>query len=242
MSNEYVNTPAAGHALLALELNLGGGLSKALVATVNEVCDRAEDAATGSALLIKLHGGATAPAREMVDVTLVNQWERALRRLERLPLATVAAVDGPCNGLGLALLLATDYRIVTPRLRLSLALDGQEILPGMVLHRLATQIGVARARGMALFGAELDAQQTLEYGLADAVSAEPAAAAARFAGGLNSALLAGLAVRRRLVLEAPAHSYEDSLGTHLAACDRSLRAAPRPQAPCSNGFPSAVAA
>lgn len=241
MTAELTHAGTAGYPLLALELNLGGTLSKALVATINEACDRAEDAGGGCALLVRLHGGAAAPAREQVDVALVNQWERALRRLERLPLPTVAAMDGPCRGLALALLLATDYRLLTPQARVSLALDGQDILPGMVLHRLATQIGVARARRLALFGAELDAAAAESAGLADCISDEPVAAAGRFVAGLDAAMLDGLAVRRRLLLEAPAHSYEDSLGTHLAACDRVLRAS-RPAAPASGAYPQAVAA
>jgi len=138
MNNDYLN----------LDLELGATLSKSLVASVNHLCDRAEDAGANGVVLITLRCVPGA-AREPVQVSLVNQWERALRRLERLPLLTLAAVDGVCNGLGLALLLATDYRVVTQRLRLSLALDGQEILPGMVLHRLATQIGAAHARRMA---------------------------------------------------------------------------------------------
>jgi len=220
MNNDYLN----------LDLELGATLSKSLVASVNHLCDRAEDAGANGVVLITLRCVPGA-AREPVQVSLVNQWERALRRLERLPLLTLAAVDGVCNGLGLALLLATDYRVVTQRLRLSLALDGQEILPGMVLHRLATQIGAAHARRMALFGTELDAQAALEYGLADAVSGEPAASAARFAASLGASLLNGLPVRRRLVLEAAAVSYEDSLGTYLAACDRMLRAGAARTAP-----------
>jgi isomerase DpgB len=32
-----------------------------------------------------------------------------------------------------------------------------------------------------------------------------------------------LAIRRQLMLEAPTATFEDALGVHLAACDRSLR-------------------
>jgi isomerase DpgB len=40
-----------------------------------------------------------------------------------------------------------------------------------------------------------------------------------------AAVGAELAIRRQLVLEAPATTFEDALGTHLAACDRALRRA-----------------
>jgi isomerase DpgB len=226
MSNQHTISLAAGP-----ELNVSGPLSHALVAAVNAACDRAEDGAAGTALLFRLHAGFAPDSADTVDVALVNLWERALRRVERLGVPTVACVDGPCGGLGLALLLATDYRIVTPALHLSLALGGEEILPGMVLHRLASQIGAARARRLALFGAVVDAGTACAYGLADQVSDEPSAAAAAFIATLDGSTLANLPVRRRLVLEASASSYEDSLGTHLAACDRTLRAAARASAP-----------
>lgn len=224
MSTQHALTYASG-----IELN-AGALSAALIAAVNGLCDSAEDGSAGTALLIQLQAGPAPEATEPVDVSLVNQWERALRRLERVGIPTVATVDGACGACGLALLLATDYRIVTPRLRLGLALGGEAILPGMVLHRLASQIGAAHARRVALFGAELNAATASILGLADLVSEEPAPAAAAFIGGLSGTTLSGLAVRRRLVLEASSGNYEDSLGTHLAACDRALRAAVRADA------------
>ena len=224
MSTQHAHTYASG-----IELN-AGALSAALISAVNALCDSAEDGSAGTALLIHLQAGPAPAAAEPVDVSLVNQWERALRRLERVGIPTVATVDGACGACGLALLLATDYRIVTPRLRLGLALGGEAILPGMVLHRLASQIGAAHARRVALFGTELDAAKASILGLADLVSEEPAPAAVAFIGGLSGTTLSGLAVRRRLVLEASSGNYEDSLGTHLAACDRALRAAARADA------------
>jgi isomerase DpgB len=213
--------PHAG-ATVRLELQLGCGLSRVLVAEINHVCDRVEDAAPGAVLQLALSGDGQ-DGGAAADVTLVNTWERALRRIERLSAPTVVTVNGKCGGLGLALLLTADYRIAAPDLRLGLALDGETLLPGMVLHRLANQIGVARARRMALFAVEIDAVAAHACGLVDDIAADPESAAQSFIGTLKRAELGDLPVRRRLILEAPSHTYEDGLGNHLAACDRALR-------------------
>jgi isomerase DpgB len=39
----------------------------------------------------------------------------------------------------------------------------------------------------------------------------------------DGSAMSELAVRRRLLLEAPSATFEDALGAHLAACDRLMR-------------------
>nr|CAQ52619.1 enoyl-CoA hydratase/isomerase [Streptomyces violaceoruber] len=204
-------------------------LTPELVAAVQEVCDRAEELGD-EPVVVHLGGGpddGTPPATDGVAVHLVNKWERALRRLERLETATVAVVSGDCSGPAVEVLLSCDYRIAGPDLRLTLPFWAGEPWPGMLVYRLANQLGVARARSLVLFGTALSAQRAAEVGLVDevtetvaAVTAERLARARDFAG-------TELAIRRRLLLDAAATSFEDALGTHLAACDRALRRSDR---------------
>nr|WP_240948115.1 enoyl-CoA-hydratase DpgB [Planosporangium mesophilum] len=174
-----------------------------------------------------------------VSVHTVNQWERALRRLERLPALTVTVVDGACRGPALDVLLTTDYRIASRYARLGVSSVGRNTWPGMALHRLANQVGVARARSAALFGTEIDAARAREWGLLDEVVDD---AASRCREVLNTfAGLSGkeLSIRRQLLFEASSTSFEDALGAHLAACDRALRlASTGPDA--ASGMPGAA--
>ncbi|MDJ1134780.1 enoyl-CoA-hydratase DpgB [Streptomyces iconiensis] len=216
-------------------------IGKELVQRLSDVCDRVEDSTENDVLLIHLTGadapagphpdagsgpggsGSDAGSHPDVDIQVVNKWERALRRLERLPVATVALVDGVCQGAGAEVLLTTDHRIAHPSARFALP-AGNAGWPGMSLFRMAGQLG-RRARRLALFGGELSAEQALDIGLIDEIDVSPEAAAARGSALFAGARSNGVAVRRQLLAEAVTTSFEDALGSHLAACDRVLRAA-----------------
>lgn len=216
-----------GRTVVRLELDVSGSLNKSLVDSIQGACDCVEDAGRGAILLVLLNGrtdAAPAVPAARADVTLVNQWERALRRIERLKAVTIAAVDGPCSDIGVAVLLTTDYRIGTEGLAMTLRRGDGSILPGMVLHRLVNQIGATRSRRLAVLGLPLDALTARSLGLVDELADDVEAAANAFVKTLCPTLATDLPVRRRLLLDAPALSYEDGLGTHLAACDRLLRA------------------
>lgn len=212
-----------------LLIDCSGPLTEQSVGQIVEVCDELEDA--DRAAFAVLHVQGAAGVREQawpgeVGVHLVNKWERALRRLERSPAAVVAVVSGECSGPALDLVLAADHRIATADTRLSPAVTSGRLWPGMAVHRLVQQLGVARARRLALFGEEVTAAEGAELGLFDRVvtdRTEIGAAVenvARLLGGLAGG---ELAIRRRLLLDAVATGFEESLGAHLAACDRTLR-------------------
>ena len=210
--------------LLSMELEIAADSpSGELVAEVNRVCDQLED--SGAPVLVLRIRGGSSPAHPLAepDMHLFTQWERAVRRVERAQAVTVAAAEGLCGWLQTGILLATDYRIARIDLRVALHDGTGHVVPGMGLYRVATQIGVARSRRLALLGEIMSADEALALGLIDEIAEEldaPLAAIIRKVSHLNAG---DLAVRRRLLLEAPNRSFEDALGTHLAARDRSMR-------------------
>jgi isomerase DpgB len=223
------NSAQLAHLEADFSLSLGAEpLSVDLVARFNAICDIVEDATDGDTLLVELGAQAEtgSAGRLPANVHLVNKWERALRRLERLPVATVAMATGVCHGRSAEALLATDYRIAGTDLRLQLPTVGEATWPGMAIYRLSQQLGVARARRIALFGPELSAWQALELGLVDEVAEDPQAAASGALNGLAGARGRDVAVRRRLLMDAASTDFEDALGPHLASCDRALRRTP----------------
>ncbi len=85
----------------------------------------------------------------------------------RCPIPTVAAVNGPAVGAGMNLALATDLRIVGPRGRFDCRFLNLGIHPGgghtWMLRRI---VGPQAASAMVLFGEVLDADASVERGLA----------------------------------------------------------------------------
>lgn len=202
-------------------------LSADLVATITALCDTAE-AAGAAAVILNVTGTPGAHWASDLTVGLVSKWERAVRRLERLPATTVAVADGDCGGPALDCLLATDYRVVTPDARLVLPLADGATWPGMALFRLAQESGgAASVRRAVLFGTPITAAEALDMRLVDELTDDVPRALAVVTELSGRAAASELAVRRQLLLDARTVEFEEALGAHLAACDRMLRRAAR---------------
>jgi isomerase DpgB len=209
---------------LALTLDVARPLAE-LTASVNAVCDEVEKRATRSVVVLWLDGTSAESRTWPGEVAIrdVNRWERAIRRLERLPAANVAVASGPCGGPALDLLLAADFRISAPDLVLVLPVNDGHFWPGMSVYRLVQNLGVARARQIVIWGMDISVTKASELGLVDQVSEnldEAVHTAVVLMGRVSDQ---DLAVRRQLLLEASTAEYDDALGVHLAACDRELR-------------------
>lgn len=210
-------------------IDAGAPLSAELIAAVNQTCDTIENSDKDIVLIVELAGPAGAPTTDQwphsTEIHTVNKWEQAVRRLERLPAATVAVVTGTVSGPALDVLLATDYRLSTADGVLRAPVVGRATWPGMGLYRMANQMGLNRSRQFGLLGMELSATRAMEFGLVDEIVADPAAAARAVVDSLAGVSGKELSIRRQLLAEAVSTSHENALGSHLAACDRALRVA-----------------
>jgi isomerase DpgB len=188
---------------------------------LNTAADQVEDGAAAGGLVLTVSGG-TRPARR-ADVAAWTRWEKAVSRLERLPVATAAAVDGSVQGPAFGLLLACDITAATPSTVLSCGDLDQGWLPGMALFRLAKFTGLGQARRMVLTRKPLPAADAVRAGLVTEVSTAPGTTARSLLeryfrpGDVNWYLA------RRLLAESYAHHLEDALGGVLAAQERALR-------------------
>lgn len=195
-------------------------LSAETVEAVLEFCDRIAERPGPAVAVLHVTGVPGAGWAGKLTVGLVSKWERALRRLERAPRATVAIATGDCSGTALDVLLAADVRIAVRGARLVPPVHDSTTWPGMALYRLARHAAGAPVRRAALLGAAVDAA---DAGVVDEVVDDPDAAVAAVAR--LTAGIAGeeLAIRRQLLHDAGHTRFEDALGAHLAACDRALR-------------------
>ncbi|MFF7474790.1 enoyl-CoA-hydratase DpgB [Streptomyces sp. NPDC008092] len=208
-----------------LRLTVDGSrpLSAGAVHDLGVLCDRAEDRSAGGVVTLRVSGAPAPGWAEGLGVGLVTKWERALRRLERLPAATVALATGDCGGLALDTFLAADIRIATPDARFLVPFDGEATWPGMAAFRLVRLAGAARVRRAVLFGHPIGAAEALELRIADELADDPDAAAAVAEQLIEDLSGKELAIRRQLLFDAAVTGFEEALGRHLAACDRALR-------------------
>ncbi|MFI6406385.1 enoyl-CoA-hydratase DpgB [Streptomyces sp. NPDC050548] len=211
------------HATATLTVDGRLPLSSATVDAVTRACDSAEDERTAHRLTIRVSGVPVMRQADGVTVSLVSKWERALRRLERLPTPTIAVAEGPCGGLALDLLFCADHRIANGAASLVMAVENGATWPGMTLYRLGrSHAGAAAVRRAVLFGTPIGAREALALQLVDVLADDVEGALAAAVGSTASVRGAELAIRRQLLFDAATTSFEEALGAHLAACDRAL--------------------
>jgi enoyl-CoA hydratase len=101
----------------------------------------------------------------------VEHLETVLRRLERLPKPSIAAVNGIAFGGGLELALACDLRVVDEQARLGVPEIKLGLLPGAGgTQRLPRIVTPAVALQMLMTGDPVDAAEALRIGLANEIA------------------------------------------------------------------------
>ncbi len=157
---------------------------------------------------------AGADVREIADLTdpeeaaaKARRGQEIFRRLESLPVPTVAAVHGTCLGGGTEMILACDHRIASDADATEIGLPEVKlgILPGFGgTVRLPRLCGVRNALDVILAGRSVDAGKARRIGLVDRVA--DAGAFGREVDAFLDEVLAG---------EAPSGGYEKSLPERL---------------------------
>jgi isomerase DpgB len=201
--------------------------SSHLAAELNGALDQAEDLGPKSVLLLHVAGTSDQPDvchwPSATSTQVVNKWERALRRIERSNLFTITLVDGACSWLALELLLLADRRLATETASIQPPAVASEIWPSMALYRLAKQIGESRARRVVMATKAVAAHDAAELDIVDEIAVDALDGLKRICNFVKQAPITDFAVRRRLLQDSLSTSFDEALGAHLAACDRSLR-------------------
>jgi isomerase DpgB len=207
---------------------LSGGVTE-LGERLSTICDRVEAGGVRPVLHLEGVQGAFASGSAMdwpeqdLSIRTVTRWERALRRLERVPAASVVVVTGEVGPAALEVLLCTDWRICATDSVLGLSAPAW---PGAGLFRMARQLGHTTTRRLTLFPGALPASRALDLGLVDEVRGGSIADVLDAGTSAARAIVlddADVAVLRQLHNEAATAQYDDAIGAHLAACDRLLR-------------------
>ena len=213
--------------VIYLKIDATQPLTFSLIKEIEDVCNSIEDSGQNSILLMHLIGQQDQTFSHVwpgtVDILYVSKWEKVLRRLEKVAALIITVLEDSCSSLALELLLVSDYRIAAENLIISISRAPNMIWPSMMLHRLVNQIGLAQSRPIVLYGTSITAKQAAELKIINTISSDITMEVTKFAHLLNSVNITDIAIRRQLLLDTKSASFEDILGTHLAACDRTLR-------------------
>lgn len=94
-------------------------------------------------------------------------------RLNALPLAVIALVDGPAFGGGFGMICCADIVLATARARFALSETSLGLIPAQIAPHVVARIGLRHARRLALTGEPLSGQRAVDIGLVD-IAAETA--------------------------------------------------------------------
>lgn len=103
--------------------------------------------------------------------TFIKQGQELFNKIENLPFATIAVIDGACLGGGLEMALACRYRIATTDAHTKIGLPEVNLglLPGFGgTQRLYPLIGYTKAMELILGAKQLKGEKALKLGLVDA--------------------------------------------------------------------------
>ena len=157
-------------------------LDTATVASLGHALDVLEKQSELKGLLLRSEKAAFivgADITEFLSLFLVpqeqlSQWlhfaNSVFNRLEDLPVPTISAVNGYALGGGCECVLATDYRLATPDLRIGLPETKLGIMPGFGGSvRLPRLLGADSALEIIAAGKDVSAEQALRVGLVDGI-------------------------------------------------------------------------
>jgi methylglutaconyl-CoA hydratase len=145
----------------------------------------------------------------------VHGLRSAFTEVSRLPMPTIAAIEGAALGGGLELALACDFRIAGAEALLGLPETGLAIIPGAGgTQRLPRLIGASKAKELIFTARKLRAAEALEYGLLNYVT--PAGTALERALALAREILPQGPVAVRVAKEAVDRGSEVDLESGMA--------------------------
>lgn len=213
--------------VVQVEVDGSGVACGELTAQLSNAVDQAEDLGLCAIMLIHLAGYVNPTVVDswpgQIDVQSVHKWERVLRRIERSNFVTILFAEHACSSVALELLLITDRRLAARDFFVLPPTFSGNVWPGMALYRLARQIGESGARELVLKAGGISAQRGVELRIIDEIIDIGTNRTDHTPVLLRYAPPDDFAIARRLIQDSLSTSFDEALGAHLAACDRTLR-------------------
>jgi enoyl-CoA hydratase len=199
-----------------IRINRPDALNALSFSLIQELSTRIDEAGESDARALLITGAgekafcAGADIGELANRPLMEKKRGAERgqavfaKLERLPMPSVAIINGYAFGGGLELALACTFRLALPHAKMGLPEIKLGLIPGYGgTQRLPRVVGEARALEMIMTGRSIDAQTALGWGLVSRiVDEEPVASGMAFAREFSRYSLPVLGFAREAVMRA----------------------------------------
>ncbi len=205
-----------------------------MVRELTQVCDHLEDDSTSKVLVIQGFDGrfclgidfAEFRPDQPMDIHGFNKWEKICARIEKLPKAIIALVDGACQGGGAQLMLVADAVIVTPNVAIQFNEVHLGFLPGMATFRLAKNVGLGHAKRLIMQCPIIGADEAVSLGLASTISENLENALVSTVKAFGPIHNVAVTLARRLLNESFSTEFENAIGNFLAAQHRAIHQTP----------------
>jgi len=209
-------------------------INMAMVRELTNICDHLEDSSSAKVVVLRGQGGrfslgidfAEFRPDQPMDIHGFNKWEKICARIERLPKAIVAIVEGDCVGGGAQLMLAADAVIAHPEAVVQFNEVHLGFLPGMATFRLAKNVGLGHAKRLIMQCPRVSADEAHQLGIISAVSSDLDAALADTIAAFGPNHTVAVTLARRLLNESFAVDFENAIGHFLAAQHRAIHQTP----------------
>jgi len=209
-------------------------INMAMVRELTAVCDHLEDESASKVLVIQGHEGrfchgidfAEFRPDQPMDIHGFNKWEKICARIEKLPKAIIALVDGACQGGGAQLMLVADAVIVSPKVAIQFNEVHLGFLPGMATFRLAKNVGLGHAKRLIMQCPVIDAEEAVSLGLCSTIADDLEAALSATVEAFGPIHNVAVTLARRLLNESFSTSFENAIGNFLAAQHRAIHQTP----------------
>jgi enoyl-CoA hydratase len=199
-----------------IRLNRPQALNALSFSLIETLCEKIDEATATDARALLITGAgekafcAGADIAELTGRSLsetkrgAERGQAVFEKLARLPMPSVAIINGYAFGGGLELALACTFRLATPNAKMALPEVKLGLIPGYGgSQRLPRVVGEARALEMILTGKAVDAATALSWGLISKIlDGNPVAAGVAFAREFSGHSLPVLGFAREAVTRA----------------------------------------
>ena len=209
-------------------------INMAMVRELTAVCDHLEDTSACKVVVLQGQDGrfcdgidfAEFRPDQPMDIHGFNKWEKISTRIERLPKAIIAVLEGPAKGGGAQLALVADAVVAHPKATIQFDEVHQGFLPGMATFRLAKVVGLGHAKRIIMQCPTLPADEAHSLGLVSAISENVEDALAQTIEAFGPIHNVAVTLARRLLNESFSTEFENAIGNFLAAQHRAIHQTP----------------